>query len=601
MTDFTLNAGTSNVIITCNVFIVNASSAIIPNTSGGGSSPGGINTSIQYNNSGLLGGSNTFNFDYVNHILYLGNSSVNVSINSTMFSGTSNNTLFVGLTSAANVVSNAQLQANLANYTNTAGLSAYQTLSGLAANVLTLTANNTNFVGTVSAVNVVSNAQLIANLASYVPSIPASYVQNTDSRVLSGNLTLSAVNINFSTGFSVGNSTVNSVVNSTIFTGTSNNSTNFAGQPQSYYANVTSPSLSSSLSVGTNVVINTSTIFIGNTTVNTITNSTSFTGTANNSLALGGFGIGFFANIQNPVFTSNISIGTGVYLNTSALFIGNSTVNDTVNSTVFSGTSNNTLFVGTISAANVVSNAQLQANLANYTNTATLSLNFANVTTPNFSGPISVGNSTVNVSVNSTIFTGTAYIANNSTNFAGQGQAYYANISSPVFSISVGVGANVLVNTSTLEIGNSTVNTIINSTAFQTGNSSVYTSGNSTTELFVGPSSNLSINNSIFSLSTNITINTSVILIGNTTVNASMNSSGFYIGGAFSGGGGYYLGNQGPIGAANNVQNLIRVNANTITANITMLSGQNGNMTGPITITGNNVLTIQTGARLVVI
>jgi hypothetical protein len=46
-------------------------------------------------------------------------------------------------------------------------LSGYQTTSGLSANVATLTANNTSFVGSVSAANVVSNAQLSANLTSY--------------------------------------------------------------------------------------------------------------------------------------------------------------------------------------------------------------------------------------------------------------------------------------------------------------------------------------------------------------------------------------------------------------------------------------------------
>jgi hypothetical protein len=90
--------------------------------------------------------------------IYIGNSVVNVSINSTSFTGTANNTSFVGSVSAANVVSNAQLSANLANY---------QTSAGLSANVATLTANNTSFVGAVSAANVVSNAQLSANLANY--------------------------------------------------------------------------------------------------------------------------------------------------------------------------------------------------------------------------------------------------------------------------------------------------------------------------------------------------------------------------------------------------------------------------------------------------
>ena len=46
----------------------------------------------------------------------------------------------------------------------------YQQESGLSANVATLTANNTSFVGSVSAANVVSNAQLSSNLSNYVTS-----------------------------------------------------------------------------------------------------------------------------------------------------------------------------------------------------------------------------------------------------------------------------------------------------------------------------------------------------------------------------------------------------------------------------------------------
>jgi hypothetical protein len=115
---------------------------------------------------------------------------------------TSNNTTFVGNVTAANVVSNAQLIANLATYTTTAsltsnlanyqltsGMSSYQTTAGLSSNVAILTANaatylngktesnlnvnsainanNTSFVGTVSAANVVSNNQLSSNLANY--------------------------------------------------------------------------------------------------------------------------------------------------------------------------------------------------------------------------------------------------------------------------------------------------------------------------------------------------------------------------------------------------------------------------------------------------
>jgi hypothetical protein len=83
---------------------------------------------------------------------------------------TANNTNFVGTISAANVVSNAALQSNLANY---------QTTAGLAANVATLTANNTNFVGTISAANVVSNATLQANLTNYATTSSLSAYQTT--------------------------------------------------------------------------------------------------------------------------------------------------------------------------------------------------------------------------------------------------------------------------------------------------------------------------------------------------------------------------------------------------------------------------------------
>lgn len=49
----------------------------------------------------------------------------------------------------------------------TAGGFPLQTTAGLSGNVATLTSNNTSFVGSVSAANVVSNAQLSANLGNY--------------------------------------------------------------------------------------------------------------------------------------------------------------------------------------------------------------------------------------------------------------------------------------------------------------------------------------------------------------------------------------------------------------------------------------------------
>ena len=70
--------------------------------------------------------------------------------------------------------------ANQYSYAN--ALSAFQTTAGLGANVATLTANNASYLGTVAA---------------------ASYVQNTDSRTLSGNLNFTGVN-NYFTNIYVG-------------------------------------------------------------------------------------------------------------------------------------------------------------------------------------------------------------------------------------------------------------------------------------------------------------------------------------------------------------------------------------------------------------
>jgi hypothetical protein len=118
------------------------------------------------------------------------------------------NTYLVSL----NYVSNAQLASNLANYiTNTAAYgvfaqntaiyayaasnayvtNTYQTMSGLSANVLTLTANNSNYFGTqapsyyvsntyMQSLNYVSNAQLASNLSNYITNTSAysTFAQN---------------------------------------------------------------------------------------------------------------------------------------------------------------------------------------------------------------------------------------------------------------------------------------------------------------------------------------------------------------------------------------------------------------------------------------
>jgi hypothetical protein len=175
--------------------------------------------------------------------------------------GTANNTLFVGSTSAANVVSNAQLQGNLALYTSNAyinsilpnyvsnaqliaNLANYQTTAGLSANVAKLTSNNstyaygkteislnvntalvsnnTLFVGSTSAANVVSNAQLTSNLAKYALLSGATFTGNvvTNAYLTSNIFTVSSTaTFNGNTTFNANVVTnANLVVNTATFT-----------------------------------------------------------------------------------------------------------------------------------------------------------------------------------------------------------------------------------------------------------------------------------------------------------------------------------------------------------------------------------------------
>ena len=198
---------------------------------------------------------------------------------------TAYNTSFVGSTTAANVVSNNQLQQNLAsyalssfvtgNYVNSSSLagavallsannatylgtvrydSYQQTGSSLVNNVATMTANSTSWVGSgvgaISAANVVSNTQLSGNLANYAALSGARFTGTVNSTSFTtgtgyGAVSSTGVSVN-TTHVAVGNSSVNAIItaNSTkvYFTGTSyfaNNANYLNGVIGSSYATIT--------------------------------------------------------------------------------------------------------------------------------------------------------------------------------------------------------------------------------------------------------------------------------------------------------------------------------------------------------------------------
>jgi hypothetical protein len=157
------------------------------------------------NNANNLGGIAANQYAYANTFLEY---QTLADLAANVITVTANNTLFVGNISASQVVSSQELSANLINY---------QTTFGLPGNVVTLTANNTLYVGEVDASNVVSNAQLVANLAFYqVNSLLAANVAQltaNDSLYLGG--TIAA---NYATKYT--NNTITGVYafNSNVFT-----------------------------------------------------------------------------------------------------------------------------------------------------------------------------------------------------------------------------------------------------------------------------------------------------------------------------------------------------------------------------------------------
>ena len=123
------------------------------------------------------------------------------------------------------------------NATNLGGTAAasYQLNSTLAANVAALTANLATYI--VANTGLVSNATGVYVNAAYINTISANNAAYLGGLAASSYANTSAPLI--TTSVTVGNATVNVTVNSTSFSGTSSNATNLNSQPGSYYTNAT--------------------------------------------------------------------------------------------------------------------------------------------------------------------------------------------------------------------------------------------------------------------------------------------------------------------------------------------------------------------------
>ena len=281
----------------------------------------------------------------------------------------------------------------------------------------------------------------VVNAASHT--IGSNFVANSTAVTSDGIVNLTSV----SSSIRVGNSTVNSFTNSTVFAiGTGNFSTG--------------------ANVGANINITTSTVQIGNSTVNLNANSvllkiSDASSTANlssSSLTIGSSVVySSVLTIATGNFSTGANVGANVNLTTSTVQIGNSTINLNANSTLLkisdaSSTANLSTSSLTIGST-VVNSSVLTIATGDFSTGANVGAN-VNLTTSS----IQIGNSTVNTQVNSSVIS------------TGTGN----------FSVSANVGANVKLTTVLLSVGNSTVNSTVNSTTFfTTGSANVATSVNS--------------------------------------------------------------------------------------------------------------------------
>lgn len=442
-------------------------------------------------------------FSYLSGKLFIGNSSAVIPIGGVHSPGvlTANQALVANASSAIDKIIVANLQPTYI-YANGASGTAGQTLvsnstggvywgspaasdlDSLTDVVLTSVANNNLLVydndagvwenhtisGNSNQVNVAFNSQNIT--VSLTPTVNIATSITVGSNVV----------VNSSALF-IGNSTVNAVLNSSSIA-------------------LDSVSLNSQLTIGSNLSVNTSTIFIGNSTVNTTIKA--------GNIALQG---------------TQLTVGNTV-IDGSTLTVGNSTVNTFINSTSISvdGTidSGNTDITGYINVSSTANVGGVITARSDVTVNGVLTVaNTASLGNTTVDATLTVGNSTVNTSINSTSVTsasanlGVATIGNTTitgwANVAGNlnvdgnvvlGNSFGVDVVSFKATVNteispssnnnyklgrsdlrwnevnannilatnvavdsiVTVGSNVALSTSILSIGNSTVNTVINST-----------------------------------------------------------------------------------------------------------------------------------------
>lgn len=415
------------------------------------------NSGITSNGTLSVAGVTTLANTTVNGAFTVTGTTTNTSIQSTQTTGT----ITIGGTTGTGAITVGQ-----STGIQTLGVATGATVSG---NNKTVNIGTSGLSGSITNVNIgsaVSGATGTTTINSNNVVVPNNLAVTGTANVattinVGANLTINT------TSYEIGNSTVNSVLTSTSL---------LIGNT---VANTTA------LAVGANVIANTTALLVGNSSVNSIITSSLLTTTTAN-------------------LSTSVNVGANVNLSTTQIKVGNSSVNTVITSTTITGnaaaTLGNTTINGSLTVTantvaaqinatsiNVGANVSISATQLNIGNSTVNTVITSTTMTGNGAGILNVNAATVGSNTASDLRTYSETQAANAYTTAQANSANATNITSGTLATArlpatvnvatiVNVGANVNLSTSSINVGNATINTVItSSTITTTGN--VFASG----------------------------------------------------------------------------------------------------------------------------
>lgn len=346
------------------------------------------------------------------------------------------------------------------------------------------------------------------------------------------------------TTLSIGNSTANHSANS-ILVSVANSTFGLNLSPSSLFSGNTVVN-TTVVAVGANASLSSSSLALGNSTVNLFANSLTLTIGANLSITAATVQVGnstanqvsnsIVVQLANSTATSRhgpgvVNVGANVWVNTTSvqvganvqlgedfLSIGNATINLFANSSAVLLSGNAISGRITIQQAGVVKGTQPVLNFIGGTG---ISVTAAN---DSVDGQVNVTITATGSATTNAAGSNTDIQFNDSGVTNGNDAFTFVKTTNTVAITGTGaltLGSNVVVNSSSLNVGNSTVSVFVNSSLLEVSNSTA-TANYSVAGMVVGTTI---ANGTVISLGANVVANATVVSIGNSSVNVQINST----------------------------------------------------------------------------